>query len=178
MTDYLVRNRKSVLTVLRLTVRADGWASHDVAQLGVLSTLESDVDVARPAFDALMATGNVPSLTEVFDAMARRLPDPAGAPDERGGRAVRAFTRAAHEAPDRASLYSPQRLNWLLERLLRARRGIYLRPGESRFGIRAPSVEKVVEEIKVRSGKTIVSSGAAAANHLGLTTQYLSVKFI
>lgn len=55
--------------------------------------------------------------------------------------------------------------------LLRARRGIYLRPVESRFGVRAPSVEKVVEETKVRSGETIVSSGAAAANHLGLTRQ-------
>ncbi len=66
-----------------------------------------------------------------------------------------------------------QALSRLAERgrLLRARRGIYLRPVESRFGVRAPSVEKVVEETKVRSGETIVSSGAAAANHLGLTTQ-------
>jgi hypothetical protein len=56
-------------------------------------------------------------------------------------------------------------------KLLRARRGVYLRPVESRFGVRAPSVEKVVEETKARSGETIVSSGAAAANHLGLTTQ-------
>lgn len=66
-----------------------------------------------------------------------------------------------------------QALSRLAERgtLLRARRGIYLRPVESRFGIRAPSVEKVVEETKVRSGETIVSSGAAAANHLGLTRQ-------
>jgi len=66
-----------------------------------------------------------------------------------------------------------QALSRLAERgrLLRARRGIYLRPVESRFGVRAPSVEKVLEETKVRSGETIVSSGAAAANHLGLTTQ-------
>jgi hypothetical protein len=64
-------------------------------------------------------------------------------------------------------------LSRLAERgkLLRARRGVYLRPVESRFGIRAPSVKKVVEETKARSGETIVSSGAAAANHLGLTTQ-------
>ncbi|NPU13076.1 hypothetical protein HL666_20100 [Bradyrhizobium sp. 83002] len=117
LTDYLVRNRKIVLTVLRLTSRADGWASQDVAQLGVLSTAESDVDVARAAFDALMATGNVAGLTEIFDSMARRLPDPAGAPDERVVRAIRAFTRAAHNAPDKSGLYGPQRLNWLLERL-------------------------------------------------------------
>lgn len=56
-------------------------------------------------------------------------------------------------------------------KLLRARRGMYLRPVESRFGVRAPTVEKVIEEAKVRGGETIVSSGAAAANHLGLTTQ-------
>jgi hypothetical protein len=54
-------------------------------------------------------------------------------------------------------------------KLLRARRGMYLRPVESRFGTRPPSVEKVVEA--VRNSETIVSSGAAAANRLGLTTQ-------
>lgn len=66
-----------------------------------------------------------------------------------------------------------QALSRLAERgkLLRARRGVYLRPVESRFGVRAPSVEKVVEQTKARSGETIVSNGAAAANHLGLTTQ-------
>ncbi|MCK1418121.1 MULTISPECIES: DUF6088 family protein [unclassified Bradyrhizobium] len=66
-----------------------------------------------------------------------------------------------------------QALSRLAERgkLLRARRGVYLRPVESRFGTRAPSVEKVIEETKARSGEIIVSSGAAAANHLGLTTQ-------
>ena len=56
-------------------------------------------------------------------------------------------------------------------KLLRARRGIYLRPVESRCCLRAPSVGKVVEETQARSGEVIVSSGAAAANHLGLTTQ-------
>ena len=54
-------------------------------------------------------------------------------------------------------------------KLLRARRGIYLRPVESRFGTRAPSVGKVVEA--QASGEIIVASGAAAANQLGLTTQ-------
>lgn len=56
-------------------------------------------------------------------------------------------------------------------KLLRARRGIYLRAVESRFGVRAPSVGKVVEEAQAIGGEIIVSSGAAAANHLGLTTQ-------
>ena len=56
-------------------------------------------------------------------------------------------------------------------KLLRARRGVYLRPIESRFGVRAPTVEKVVEAARAQSSETIVSSGAAAANHLGLTTQ-------
>jgi hypothetical protein len=56
-------------------------------------------------------------------------------------------------------------------KLLRARRGMYLRPVESRFGTRAPSVEKVVEATAVQSSETIVSSGAAAANRLGLTPQ-------
>jgi hypothetical protein len=56
-------------------------------------------------------------------------------------------------------------------KLLRARRGMYLRPVESRFGTRAPAVEKVVEATAARNSETIVSSGAAAANRLGLTTQ-------
>jgi hypothetical protein len=56
-------------------------------------------------------------------------------------------------------------------KLLRARRGMYLRPVEGRFGTRAPSVEKVVEATAVQSSETIVSSGAAAANRLGLTPQ-------
>jgi hypothetical protein len=55
--------------------------------------------------------------------------------------------------------------------LLRAGRGIYVRPVESRFGVRAPSVEKVIEAVAAQRGETIVPSGAAAANTLGLTTQ-------
>lgn len=56
-------------------------------------------------------------------------------------------------------------------RLLRAARGIYVRPIKSRFGTRAPSVEQMVEGIASQRGEVIVSSGAAAANALGLTTQ-------
>lgn len=55
--------------------------------------------------------------------------------------------------------------------LLRAGRGIYVLPVESRFGTRAPSALKMVEGLANQRGETIVSHGAAAANALGLTTQ-------
>jgi hypothetical protein len=55
--------------------------------------------------------------------------------------------------------------------LLRAGRGIYVLPVESRFGTRAPSTVKMVEGLANQRGETIVSHGAAAANALGLTTQ-------
>ena len=66
-----------------------------------------------------------------------------------------------------------QALSRLVRRgqLLRAGRGLYVLPVESRFGVRAPSVEKVVEAVAAQRGETIASSGAAAANALGLTTQ-------
>jgi hypothetical protein len=53
-------------------------------------------------------------------------------------------------------------------RLLRAARGQYVRFIESRFGVRAPSPEKVIGSLK---GETVVPHGAASANALGLTTQ-------
>jgi len=37
--------------------------------------------------------------------------------------------------------------------------------------VRAPSIEKVIEAVAAQRGETIVPSGAAAANTLGLTTQ-------
>jgi hypothetical protein len=55
--------------------------------------------------------------------------------------------------------------------LIRADRGVYLLPVTSRFGKRAPSVEKAVEAIAYQRGEVIVPSGAAAANGLGLTRQ-------
>ena len=66
-----------------------------------------------------------------------------------------------------------QALSRLAERgqLIRAGRGVYLRPIASRFGTRAPSVEQAVEALAAQRGEVIVSSGAAAANALGLTTQ-------
>jgi hypothetical protein len=66
-----------------------------------------------------------------------------------------------------------QALSRLVSRgkLLRAGRGAYVAPVSSRFGSRAPSAQKVVEELSVRRGETIAPSGATAANALGLTTQ-------
>ena len=66
-----------------------------------------------------------------------------------------------------------QVLSRLVQRgkLLRAGRGIYVRPVESRYGTRAPSTFKMVEGLAIHRGETIVSHGAAAANALGLTTQ-------
>jgi hypothetical protein len=55
--------------------------------------------------------------------------------------------------------------------LLRAGRGIYVLPMESRFGSRAPSAAKMVEGLASQRRETIVPHGAAAANALGLTTQ-------
>lgn len=55
--------------------------------------------------------------------------------------------------------------------LLRAGRSVYVLPVESRFGVRTPSIEKVVEAVAAQRGETIAPSGAAAANALGLTTQ-------
>lgn len=66
-----------------------------------------------------------------------------------------------------------QALSRLAERgqLIRAGRGVYLRPIASRFGTRAPSVEQAVEALAAQRGEVIVPNGAAAANALGLTTQ-------
>lgn len=55
--------------------------------------------------------------------------------------------------------------------LLRAGRGIYVLPVESRFGSRAPFTLKMVEGLASQRGETIVPHGAAVANALGLTTQ-------
>jgi len=64
-------------------------------------------------------------------------------------------------------------LSWLADRgsLLRVGRGLYVRPLESRFGLRAPSVEKVARAVSEQRGEIVVTSGATAANALGLTTQ-------
>ena len=55
--------------------------------------------------------------------------------------------------------------------LMRIGRGMYTKPVKSRFGIRPPSSRAVIEAISQRTGEKIVSSGAVAANALGLSTQ-------
>ena len=57
------------------------------------------------------------------------------------------------------------------DKLLRICQGVYMRPIETRFGIRAPSVGKVITALSALWGETIVSCGGSAANRLGLTTQ-------
>ena len=57
------------------------------------------------------------------------------------------------------------------EQLIRAGRGVYLRPVASRFGTRAPSVEQAVEALASQRGETIVSNGAAAANAPGVSVK-------
>ena len=66
-----------------------------------------------------------------------------------------------------------QALSRLVRRgqLLRTGRGLYVRPIETRFGPRTPSVEVVLNALQAETGETIIPSGAAAANTLGLTTQ-------
>ncbi|MEX0802344.1 MAG: DUF6088 family protein [Candidatus Binatia bacterium] len=66
-----------------------------------------------------------------------------------------------------------QALSRLVKRgqFMRAGRGVYVRPVESRFGKRAPSASQVIENIAHITGETIAPHGAAIANKLGLTTQ-------
>ncbi len=56
-------------------------------------------------------------------------------------------------------------------RLMRICQGIYMRPVETRFGSRAPSVEKAVAALSELWGETVVHCGGSAANLLGLTAQ-------
>lgn len=55
--------------------------------------------------------------------------------------------------------------------LARLCQGVYMRPVETRFGRRAPSVDKSVSALGKLWGETIVSCGGASAYVLGLTTQ-------
>ncbi|HEY1747144.1 MAG TPA: DUF6088 family protein [Xanthobacteraceae bacterium] len=66
-----------------------------------------------------------------------------------------------------------QALKRLKERneLMSLYRGAYVRPVQTRFGTRAPAVEKIIEGIAATRAETVVAHGAAAANSLGLTTQ-------
>jgi hypothetical protein len=66
-----------------------------------------------------------------------------------------------------------QALKRLHERseLMRLAQGLYVLPVKTRFGIRAPAAEKLIENLALTRAETIVPHGAAAANSLGLTTQ-------
>ena len=55
--------------------------------------------------------------------------------------------------------------------LMRAGRGLYVRPIQTRFGARPPAVPALVSRLSQKRGETVVPSGAAAANSLGLTAQ-------
>ncbi len=55
--------------------------------------------------------------------------------------------------------------------LIRVGRGVYFRPHTSRFGTSAPPVEQAVRSLALQRGEIIVSTGAEAANSLGLSTQ-------
>ena len=56
-------------------------------------------------------------------------------------------------------------------KLMRICQGVYMRPIETRFGTRAPSVGKAIAALSTMWGETIVPCGGSAANRLGLTTQ-------
>ena len=55
--------------------------------------------------------------------------------------------------------------------LMRLCQGVYMRPIETRFGLRAPRFEKAIAALSQMWGETIVPCGGAAANCLRLTAQ-------
>ena len=57
------------------------------------------------------------------------------------------------------------------DRLMRLCQGVYMRPVETRFGLRAPRLANALAALSKMWGETIVPCGGAAANRLGLTTQ-------
>ena len=92
---------------------------------------------------------------------------------------------AAHALPE-GGLLSPREFLHLASRaavdqalarlaregaLLRVGRGLYTPPVQGRFGARPPSTESVIQAFQAANGETIVASGAAEANALGLTPQ-------
>lgn len=102
----------------------------------------------------------MPNLTEQILEHARAIPE--GAP-LRAKELLHLGNRAALDQSLSRLVRSGQ--------LLRAGRGLYVRPVETRFGIRPPTVQKVIEALAEAKRETVASNGAAAANELGLTTQ-------
>ena len=60
---------------------------------------------------------------------------------------------------------------------MRVFHGVYMCPIETRFGRRAPGTGQAIAGLSALWGETIVPSGGAAANYLGLTTQNLIQPF-
>ena len=56
-------------------------------------------------------------------------------------------------------------------KLMRVCRGVYMRPVETRFGVRGPGIGKALAALSELWGETVVPCGGSAANCLGLTTQ-------
>ena len=56
-------------------------------------------------------------------------------------------------------------------KLVKITRGRYALPVRSRFGTRPPTPELVIAQLNLEGAQQLVSSGAASANALGLTTQ-------
>lgn len=56
-------------------------------------------------------------------------------------------------------------------RLMRICQGVYMRPIETRFGMRSPAIENVIPSLSKLWGEVIVPCGGGAANGLGLTNQ-------
>ena len=96
------------------------------------------------------------SLPERMMEYAEATPIQAEDPLDLGDRAVVA-----------RSLSRLLRSDWLL----RICRGVYMRPIQTRFGLRAPSLEQAITALASLWGETIVSNGEDAASWLGLTTQ-------
>ena len=55
--------------------------------------------------------------------------------------------------------------------LMRICQGVCMRPIETRFGLRAPRIARVIAALSQTWGETIVPCGGAAANCLRLTSQ-------
>ena len=56
-------------------------------------------------------------------------------------------------------------------KLIRVCRGMYVVPVKGRFGSRAPAPEKIVQALAEKNSEIFTSTGARAANSLGLTQQ-------
>lgn len=67
-----------------------------------------------------------------------------------------------------------QALKRLNERgeLWRIYQGNYVRPVETKYGTRAPAIEKLIAQIVQSTAQVVAPNGAAEANALGLTTQF------